>query len=629
MLRLTKLLITCEICALAIFFACLVVSIYSGNFFSTLIALIMTLLGLPIGVVQCINHLPDFEKALGEWWEIHRSLPQRIKRSIQTGWKRLKRIPSSPLLVILAILVVLTAILYRQATNKPQITSAPPVFPTVVPKITDLFQLPDEQLVGLSDGSNVFDLAPRSGSAAQQQYCQQRKLEGADAFKKGNILLAHQDWNSATSQQCYTNDAETLIYLEDLNVEVSSLHYVTFVFVTQLTGSQSAINRGRDDLQGAYVALKEFNTRKNAHVLARLLVANIGDEDTGVDFVKSRILLLASDSKLEPTFAGVIGWPERTAEVDQALSEICKSHVPIITISSAIDANAKSDCDFSVAPSSDAQAAAAADFAVTRLHAKRASIIYDPANAFSKNMAEIFGRYFRLSSSKNVIVDKESYTLGSGVALGGLVRATLRGEPDVIYFVGYPNDIGEVFQELQKEQATITVLSTDILYQAPPYASTVNGINNSLYFTAFAYPDEWSIFQLSPQPMFIRDYGTDFDPDGIYSKGTYGFERADSDVLITYDAMSTALEGSQRVLGTDKTSESPQELLQALHDVKFQGISGFIQFDARGNDVNKPVIVVKVNVDNKRVYAQYIKGSYTCNSPPALQTPPPCTQFLQ
>jgi eukaryotic-like serine/threonine-protein kinase len=513
--------------------------------------------------------------------------------------------------IVLTIVILLLSSAFLVYTKNP---SPNPPRPIPEPKLTDLISLPDGQNVGISDGSHVFDLAPRDGSDAEQQHSKKLKQEGASAFRQGNFSLARQDWTEVIRSDNYPNDAESQIYLEDLAVTASKKPYITFILVVQLTGSKNAINRGRDDLQGAYVAQKEFN-KKNGPVQVRLLIANTGDQDAGVTFVKGRILLAAT--KQEPTFVGTLGWPERTIVVNQALSELCKANIPIVSLSSVANLGSKSDCSFSVVPSGDAQAAAAANFAKKKLEARRVSVIYDPANPFSSSIADLFIQSFRDPTSPNLyrIVDKENYTLGHGKVLAGLVRATLRAQPDLIYFAGYPDDIGEVLAELQKEGASINVIGTNILYRASGSPIRVtSGSDNPVYFSTFAYPDEWSILQFPQQPPFITDYKDSFDPNDIHTNYPYGYQRANADAIIAYDAMCTILEATRSVLREGKTTLSLQELQKALQSVRLQGVSGQIQFDANGNAVDKAVIIVSVDAEDKNHYEDKPVGSYLCSS---------------
>src|SRR5262249_52383507 len=77
-----------------------------------------------------------------------------------------------------------------------------------------------------------------------------------------------------------SSDAEAHIYLEDQRVVSSGSPYITLVVGTMLSGSAHLVGVGRDNLQGAYVAQKEYNdgSKLPNGVKVRLLIANTGSK---------------------------------------------------------------------------------------------------------------------------------------------------------------------------------------------------------------------------------------------------------------------------------------------------------------------------------------------------------------
>ncbi len=85
------------------------------------------------------------------------------------------------------------------------------------------------------------------------------KQQAATAFASGNISSAETLWRSASGED--PSDAEPLIYLENQRVKTSGSPSITFIVGTMLTGASADVQVGRDSLQGAYIAQKEFNTQ--------------------------------------------------------------------------------------------------------------------------------------------------------------------------------------------------------------------------------------------------------------------------------------------------------------------------------------------------------------------------------
>src|SRR6266700_2280122 len=225
---------------------------------------------------------------------------------------------------------------------------------------------PDGESIGISDGTVAFATGGPGGSA---------KMQAADKLKAGDTVAAQSLWHSALTSD--SGDAESLIYLEDqrvLNAHVTSntgfyAPYVTIVVATMMTGDNASV--GHDDLQGAYVAQKEFNddSQLAGGTLVRLLVANSGNDKLYADTVAQQIVLLA---KADPTFVGVMGWPF-SSRAEVALQTLAKAHIPMVSQTASDDAlTGASPYFFRVAPANKRQAVLGAKYAEQSLHAKTA-----------------------------------------------------------------------------------------------------------------------------------------------------------------------------------------------------------------------------------------------------------------
>ncbi|MEO6890368.1 MAG: ABC transporter substrate-binding protein [Ktedonobacteraceae bacterium] len=437
------------------------------------------------------------------------------------------------------------------------------------------------EYIGVSDGSFAFDTNRPDG--------QSKKL-AAERFTAKDTSAAVSLWRQAINQE--SNDAEVLIYQEDQNVLASGSLYVTLVVGTMLTGSSVTV--GRDDLQGAYVAQKEFNTAAGSGVRLRLLIANAGSQATYATTVAQQIAKIA---KADNTVVGVMGWPFSDYAHD-AISDLAHAGIPMVSQTASSDTlNGISPYFFRVAPSNVGQGAAAAKYAAQKLHAKQVALFYDPANTYSSSLADDFSGPFLAGGGKIVI--KEQYTVGKSGQLPGLLQDALSHSPDLIYFSGYSSDVAPLLTSLPTsgQFAQLQVLGGDALYELGGYNGSRTGFNR-LHFTAFAYPDEWSYLGLgNRQPAFFNDYIQAFDPQQQH-KG-YGFTRPSNDTILSYDAMQALLEGCRRALTGGKQSTTGADLATALRSItgsrSIQGVSGQIAFGPDGNPLDKAIVVLVVN----------------------------------
>ncbi|WP_069805880.1 protein kinase domain-containing protein [Thermogemmatispora onikobensis] len=441
--------------------------------------------------------------------------------------------------------------------------------------------------IGLSDGSVAFDVARPDGDLKQQ---------AARRLQQGDISGATALWQSALDID--SNDAEALIYLEDQRVLASGSPYITLVVATILTGNDSgAVGTGRDNLQGAYLAQKEYNSgyKLGSGVLVRLLIANSGGSSLFAATIAQQIVLAARADK---TIVGVMGWPY-SSRVIPALPILSQAQLPMVSPSASSDQlSGKSAYFFRVCPSDQQQGAVGADYAYQHLRARRVALFLDPLDPYSQSLANAFSR--RYVADGGTIVVQERYRVGKPSNLPALLQDALMRRPDLLYFSGYASDVATLLTNLPTtgSLAGLQVMGGDALYQLQGYPSSARAGFLRLHFTAFAYPDEWGYLAL-PQPAFFTVYPQTFNANSRHAG--YGYTRPDNDAILSYDATLVLLEASRHVLssGGGKTVFGGPELRQALAELKgnqaVQGISGVISFGSDGNPDNKAVVVLMVD----------------------------------
>jgi eukaryotic-like serine/threonine-protein kinase len=504
------------------------------------------------------------------------------------------------LLILLVILLVVGgayAVLSRFRSSGNTLT------PTPTPSLHGIgvTKAPDGEYIGISDGTYAFDTNRPDGRF---------KTQAAARLKANDIGGAQSLWQSGLQQD--TSDAEALIYLEDQQVLNSGKPYITIVVGTMITGDNVGV--GRDDLQGAYVAQKEFNDgfKLPNTVQVRLLIANSGNDATYATTVAQQIVQLAQQ---DHTIVGVMGWPFSSHSID-AVRVLADAHIPMVSQTASSDQlTGISPYFFRVAPSNKGQGIAGAHYAEQVLHAKNVALFVDPSDAYSSSLAADFSQQFK-ADGNNIIVT-ENYTVGSQGQgkLPGLLQDALSHNPDLIYFSGYANDISVLLANLPTSGsfANLQILGGDALYELGGYSSSARAGFNRLHFTSFAYPDEWDIAGLKAQkPAFFTDYASAFNPNGQQLSGVYGYTRTSSDVMLSYDATIALLTASNGALSSaGKTSITPTDLQQALTRITgaqaIQGVSGPIEFGPNGDPINKPFVILSVDSQG-RIHQESLLG---------------------
>jgi serine/threonine protein kinase/ABC-type branched-subunit amino acid transport system substrate-binding protein len=450
------------------------------------------------------------------------------------------------------------------------------------------------EYIGISDGTFAFDTANgRLDGALKQQAAQQ--------LQAGDTNGAVTSWSQAVSKD--TNDAESLIYLENQSVIASGHPYITIVVGTMLTGSSATVSVGRDDLQGAYVAQKSFNDGFQLHngVLIKLFIANAGSNSADTKAVAQQIVQLA---QADHTFVGVMGWPF-SSYATTAVGVLGQAHIPMISQTASSDKLTQvSPYFFRVAPPNQRQGIEGAIYAEKTLHATKAVLFVDPNNSYTQSLATAFSSQF--TKDGNQIVATELYTVGKPDTLPQLLHDATTHAPNLVYFAGYASDASVLLTDLPSSGlATVPIMGGDALYEVGGYGSSFHAGVSNLNFTTFAYPDEWQIlcsqgqkYACTPPPFFAQ-YKAYYDPNNQHTTGSpYGYTRADGDTILSYDATFAMLTAVNNALTGTKTAITPGDLLQGIKAIQgknaIQGVSGQIAFGSDGNPINKALVILKV-----------------------------------
>jgi eukaryotic-like serine/threonine-protein kinase len=504
--------------------------------------------------------------------------------------KRRSRVPLWALILALLLLffIIIGGGLFmaRGAFTSSKVSATPTALANAMPPLIQK----GKETIGISNGNFSFDTSRPSG-ALKKQATDHLKQNPNDVSTPSSLLSQALSLDSG--------DAEALIYQEDLRVLTSGQPYVTFVVATMLSGPDSTLSVGRDDLQGAYVAQKEFNDGSKLHggVQVRLLIASSGSQASYAPEVAQQIVQVA---KSDSSVVGVLGWPfsGHTQNVMQIFSD---AHIPLLSSTASSDAlTGISPYFFRVAPANKTQGIQGAAYALQTLKAKSAVIFVDPQNSYSQSLAKAFSDAYQAGGGN--VLKEEDYTVGKPTTIPDLLQDALTHSPEMIYFSGYSSDVSTLLIDLPP--GTLPVLGGDALYELGGYANSSRAAFAHLNFTSFAYPDEWDVFGYSAKkPNFFAEYIADYDPNGVHATPSggspYGYDRADSDTILSYDGMVALLKGYNNALNTGKPKLTPEDLLKGLQQVSgtngFQGASGYIAFDNQGNPVDKTIVILYVD----------------------------------
>lgn len=449
--------------------------------------------------------------------------------------------------------------------------------------------------LGICNGSCFFDANRINGTLKQ---------EAARNASTGNLTAAYQYWDWAANED--TTDAEAKIFLADTHIAITGTPHMTFVVAVPLTGDETQIDEGRDILQGAFVRQEEYNDAHPTGLQIYLLIANMGGQDSASQqTIAGRILQAAH---MDSTLVGVTGLPFGSTNLINALSQ---NNIPMISMA-PLSAPIKIPYFLSIAPSLQDEAQAAASYITNTLHARRIFVAFESGDAYSTALKNAF-----VDATTSTLAGIRPYPGGSKSSLSDIALEAVSDNADLIYFAGPPADASTLLASMHGISQPPEVMGGDIIYQSIHSPASDRANFNGLLFSAFSYPDEWSLQHLQ-QPAFISDYWQAFDPDKQHAGNPYTFSRAGSDTILAYDALSLFTSASDIVLFKEKLTLTQEVLWAALNqftpDTMLLGVSGQVSFmGASSTPYKKAILILSIQPGGTRSLAVQ-SGMYSCAS---------------
>lgn len=462
--------------------------------------------------------------------------------------------------------------------------------------------------LGLSDGRYVFDTYAGRPSSLSLNY----KKQAAQALLQHDLKTALHDYQEAVTYD--RTDAEAQIYYADVQLEIQHAQYITIVLGLPLDGSPAHLAISRPDLQAAY----EFQNRVNTQagnglpngMKLRILIGNSGAADNDVATLAQFVAKRVQIGNPEHIIA-VVGWPT-SGESSYAMSALTAAKIPLVTqTASSTSLDGISPYFFRVNPNDSAQGEAEGLYAYHVLKARKVLVVRDPNDPYSQSLADAFTASFE-NLGGTVINDatdnfQEHTTTVEQYEQAG-VHDAVKNRVDLIFLPGLDDDavrmahaVGQM-ANIYPFLSTMKVLGGDgfdtglILGQGTgpdaDLASTYPQDMQRLVFTSFANRVEWG----SSQPTFLTDWQKLY---GTVSANAQQPALPVSTAIMTNDAFGVIGYSLQWITGS-WTGASLRAALDSIGKEAtspYQGLSGQISFDNKGDPFKKTVLLLAVVPD--------------------------------
>jgi len=231
------------------------------------------------------------------------------------------------------------------------------------------------------------------------------------------------------------------------------------------------------------------------------------------------------------------------------------------------------NCLFMAAFGDDAQGAAIADFAYTRLQARNAALWTDETMDFARALARFFRQSFTPAGGKIIF---EGF-FSSPKDFPGLIAKlqALRARPDLIFIAAGPEAAALAVKQLREAGVAIPIAGGDSFDSESLISVPGPKLAHNIYFATHSFRGETRPEVLS----FIKAY-----------RQEYGHPPENAFAALGFDAMGLIADAIKRA-GT----ASPPAIRQALSKTKsFPGITGNIAFTRPSQAPAKPVSVIGI-----------------------------------
>jgi branched-chain amino acid transport system substrate-binding protein len=222
-----------------------------------------------------------------------------------------------------------------------------------------------------------------------------------------------------------------------------------------------------------------------------------------------------------------------------------------------------------------------ASFAIGNLKAHRAFIILDPANSYSRGLAESFEASFKAQGGR--IVGWETYDHDSDVDFSAILSKARDARPDIIYLPDSYSVVNLVTRQARLAGVRTPFLGGDGWDSADLDTTAADGAYFTDHFSAENPRPEVQAFRAAYGAAYKDANGQPTVPDAL--------------AALAYDATNLLLRAISRA-GVDNTDR----VRLALEDTDDNSVTGRITYDSQHNP-EKPAVVLSVRSGKVKFFA--------------------------
>lgn len=413
-------------------------------------------------------------------------------------------------------------------------------------------------------------------------------------------------------------DADPLADLENTITSTNraiSEPFVTVVVLQDLTpdprNDSVALRSRRHAVEGAITAVSRANDPRVSGAIPKikLLLANYGLEAgswrQAVDAIKQ--------ARLSEHIVAVTGVGESRDTTRAAVASLSDAGIAVVGGDATADnmnvapgpGGKRSTNFFRVAPTNTQEARAAAKY-ITQHSYHKVLLVKDvnESDSYAQTLGDAFATTVKVDSTDPYRSPDEMLQTATREQLMAGIFAQMHSDvcaikPDLVYFAGRGTDLGYFLKALSLSGACglgpLDVMTGDDAENlVGGRISTSGGLSFTVFYTAFAYTDEWSGFP--PNSDYVKNY-RNFVETFAREKFTEA-NLDDGEAMVTYDAVQVVVSATKEdPLATTEPETVANFLVGTRCHHYVPGASGPIAFDPDGNPIDKAMPILQINAD--------------------------------
>lgn len=321
---------------------------------------------------------------------------------------------------------------------------------------------------------------------------------------------------------------------------------------------------GKQTRDAAILAVEEINAAGG--VLGRQVELIVEDDEADPVKTANAFTKLSERDKISALMGAL------TSNCSLAITNLVMSEkIPMVSPTSTNDnVTLAGDYVFRACYTDSFQGQVVANYAIDTLKAKKAAVLYDLSNDYSKGLYENFKKVFE---SRGGSLVAESYNVGDK-DFNAQITSIRSSNPDVIFLPDYYSAVALIAEQIRNQGIKVPLLGADGWDEVAGKADT--------WMMPAYYSNHYSPESQDPDVVkFIAAYKARFgvEPNALAALG--------------YDATRIILKAIQAA-----GSARPQDIQKALLGINDKFVTGNISFDANRNPIKSAVIVEIVQGTN-------------------------------